>query len=248
MTTFSLDDLEGSSPSSKSKARPKKPKVKPKSTSVKAKTSTKKPKGAKVVSGKKVTVKKRKKDKTKPEPDEQVRKKDITPANVLAEDSTMLSTLETQMGDLVDSIPDVVRQENEQIQEYLLMFENCRELARIAEDIYREKKQSRDVYPIMQLYNQMREIIADLRALRDVGQMGDVLNDEVISPLMQSNGAALVQLRQTMVSYFKSNLQTEEIGPAISMLNQAVTKAANEFQNSYHDSLNKTVLVFNGGA
>lgn len=225
--------------STKTSDKPKKKiKIKVKSTSKKAK-----------VVSKGIKKKKKSKDTLK----EKViagkkRQRVSNTANFPAElkSGSQLEVLDDQMGELIDSIPDIVKQENDQIQEYLTMFETCRELARTAEGIYFDKKQSRDLYPIMQTYNQMREIIADLRALRDVGQMGEILNEEVISPLVQSNAAALINARQAMITYFKSNLQTSEIAAANVALDRIITEAAKSIQQSYDDALSKTIQVFNG--
>lgn len=229
---ISLDDIGRTA---KTTAQPKaRPKLK-----VKAKSTAKPAKPAK-----KVVVAKKVKKKTVKKESKTAMPKQL-PASGVPSDS--LPALEAQMGEILESLPDAIKQENDQIEEYMTMFNTCRQLARNAEEIYFEKRQSRDLYPIMQVYNQMRDIIADLRALRDVGQMGEILNEEVVSPLVQANAAELVTLRQVMAQWFKSNLPPEKIKEANEALNANVTKAARSMQESYGTALNKTIQVFNGG-
>jgi hypothetical protein len=120
--------------------------------------------------------------------------------------ATSVEDLDSQFIEVLSGIPDSVKQENEQIQEYLRMFSKLKRIARMTERQVIQNKSTRGIYPLMQVYREMREVIADLRALRDVGQMGEVLNDEVLNPFAQSCVTTLVNLRKALLIGAKNTI------------------------------------------
>ena len=149
---------------------------------------------------------------------------------------------------VVDDIPDAIKQENDQIQEYLTMFTQCQAMARECEKMYLDKKQSRDIYALMKLYDQMREIIADLRALRDVSQLADILNQEVLGPFAESAGTILVSVFHQVNAWNKKNLPVELIANAQAAMQNIIRKSAKDVEQSYQAGLDKTVQIFSASA
>jgi glycerol-3-phosphate cytidylyltransferase-like family protein len=165
-----------------------------------------------------------------------------------AKKDTSLEDLDSQFVDVLSSIPDSVRQENEQIQEYIRMFDKLRRIARMTEKQVLRNKSTRGIYPLMQVYREMREVIADLRALRDVGQMGELLNDEVLNPFAQSCVTSLVNLRKALLVGAKNTISDPtQLGEFINLLDANVRSAGIEIDTAYRNSLSKTIAVFNGG-
>lgn len=162
--------------------------------------------------------------------------------------STDLAVLEGEIMDVIADIPDAIKQENDQIQEYMTMFKQCQSMARICEAAYRDKKQSRDIYALMKLYDQMREIIADLRALRDVGQLGEILNSEVLGPFAESAGTILVSVFHAVNAWNKKNLPVESIHGAQTAVQQIIRRHAKDIEQSYQAALDKTVQIFSASA
>lgn len=162
--------------------------------------------------------------------------------------STDLAVLEGQLMAVVDDIPDAIKQENDQIQEYLTMFTQCQAMARECEKMYLDKKQSRDIYALMKLYDQMREIIADLRALRDVSQLADILNQEVLGPFAESAGTILVSVFHQVNAWNKKNLPVELIANAQAAMQNIIRKSAKDVEQSYQAGLDKTVQIFSASA
>ena len=162
--------------------------------------------------------------------------------------STDIVALEGELMQVMDEIPDVIKQENEQIAEYMVMFKQCQNMSRICEQAYEEKKQSRDIYALMQLYNQMREIIADLRALRDVSQLADILNEEVMGPFAESAGTILVGVFHSINAWNKKNLPVELIAGAQNQTQTIIRNAAKDIEQAYQAGLAKTVQIFSASA
>lgn len=159
-----------------------------------------------------------------------------------------IATMEAQVGELMADIPDIIKQENEQIGEYLIMFDKLRAMARECEAKYMAKKESRDIYALMQLYNQMREVIADLRALRDVGQLGEILNTEVLGPLVESSANSIVKIRQELLAWSNGHLNPDDLANFSAALDKIIRRNAKDIQTAYEGSLNKTVQIFSSSA
>ena len=253
MPAISLDDWDTSKSGNTVKKKKSGATVKAKSTAKKAKTVSavkikkKKKKSDKIEdlkvaldpdalyeeaakAGKKVTDKKKKETKEK---------KKKVPAVL----DTALMENEAQQ--YIEAIPDIVRQENEQIDEYIRMFEQLKLIVRKAEKQYLESGQGRDLYPLMQVYNQMRELIADLRALRDVGQLGEVISMEVVTPFAQLGGNGLVKMAQEINAWIKSNCDDlSMIENSKTAIEAILRRTAKDFQISYEAALNKTIEVF----
>ncbi|AXG67223.1 hypothetical protein HOU09_gp179 [Dickeya phage vB_DsoM_AD1] len=162
--------------------------------------------------------------------------------------STDVAALEGQFLEAMAEVPDVIRQENDQIAEYMTMFKQCQSMARICEEQYKKSKQSRDIYALMQLYNQMREIIADLRALRDVSQLAEILNAEVMGPFAESAGTILVGVFHQINAWNKKNLPVEMIAGANNQTETIIRNAAKDIEQAYQAGLSKTVQIFSASA
>jgi hypothetical protein len=162
--------------------------------------------------------------------------------------ATSVEDLDSQFIEVLSGIPDSVKQENEQIQEYLRMFSKLKRIARMTERQVIQNKSTRGIYPLMQVYREMREVIADLRALRDVGQMGELLNDEVLNPFAQSCVTSIVNLRKALLIGAKNTISNpSELTDYINVIDSTIRSAGIEIDTSYRNSLSKTITVFNGG-
>lgn len=149
--------------------------------------------------------------------------------------------------EVIKALPDPVKQENEQLQEYITMFTKLQGMARTLEAKFVEAPSSQTVYALMKIYDQVREVIADMRALRDVQQMGDTLNREVLTPFTRSVAASLAGIHQNLKADIKNSVPEEYIGQIMLVVNQHISKAATDVNESYNNALMKTVEVFGGG-
>lgn len=95
--------------------------------------------------------------------------------------------------------------ENEHYTEYLHLYTTLQEMVRIGEEQYLEKKQTRDVYALMAMYSQLREVIADIRTITDSGEQAQMLVEEVLQPLISS----ITQL--TIDSFYHLKMLVREI-------------------------------------
>ena len=69
------------------------------------------------------------------------------------------------------------------VKTYHVMFRKLRKIMRATEDRVVDSEKAADIYALMALYNQMREVIADLRSMIDLSQNTQRIIDQVLYPL-----------------------------------------------------------------
>lgn len=152
--------------------------------------------------------------------------------------------IEGQLLEAISHVPDSVKRDNDQFQEYLTMFNQCAYMARKIEERFKDRTSPRDVYPLMKLYEQQREIIADLRAIRDVTELGSVIDTEVLSPMVESIAASFIGLHQAVLAWNNANLDTNQIANAKVHFDHLLRKHAKDIQQSYQASSEKMMQIF----
>lgn len=157
-----------------------------------------------------------------------------------------LERLKAEAEAVIERIPATNGDDAEQLQQYRHMFDKLVDIAEILENNIVTNRNGREVYPLMQTYNQIREVIADMRALRDVGAMGATLNDEVIGPMMQSIAQDTVDLYQDLLRTVNSHLDPAQAKAMTPKINQLFSRAGTAMQRSYESALEKSQTVLGG--
>ena len=148
--------------------------------------------------------------------------------------------------EVISALPSQLMQDNEQVAEMVRMFNKLRRMATTLEGKFEENPSPQTVYALLKIYDQVRECIADLRALRDISQMGQLLNDEVITPLIQAVASGVSTMYQNIKMDMNKSLPPEYIKLLTSILDSHVQYVATDIEESYQRSLLKTVQVFGG--
>jgi hypothetical protein len=170
----------------------------------------------------------------------------ISASSTAIERRDELERLKAEAEAVIERIPVNNSEDAEQLMQYRHMFDKLVTIATILEDNITDKKNGREVYPLMQTYNQIREVIADMRALRDVGAMGALLNDEVLAPMMQSISQDTVDLYQAVIRLHTSHLDPQQAAALKPKVDQLFSSAATSMQRSYESSLDKSQTVLGG--
>ena len=157
-----------------------------------------------------------------------------------------LERLKMEAEGVLEKMPAMNNEDAEQLEQYRHMFEKLVTIATILEDNITGKKNGREVYPLMQTYNQIREVIADMRALRDVGAMGSLINDEVLAPLMQSIAQDTVDLYQGIVKLLSTHLGQDGAAAMTPKIDQLFASAGSTMHRSYENALDKSQKVLGG--
>ena len=138
--------------------------------------------------------------------------------------------------------------EQEYLEEYLRLFVTNRRIIRMFEKKLLENPMSRDVYALMTLYSQQREIINDIRMISDLGGQVELIHAHVLRPytsnLIQSVTDCYYQLRTLISQTCKKDTQfaLDQLTDLIKQLSLAI----NGGQSSAIEELNRIML--GGGA
>lgn len=129
-------------------------------------------------------------------------------------------------------------------QEYRRMFEHSVGLAQRLEEQMEERIYNRDVYALNTIYSQIREIIADLRATRDISAQIAELESVVLAPYHKVVGQALSEVLfhvEGAVSTFvkDGDLRTE----IVKKLKNTVYEAAMTLQEEYGKAVDRAGKV-----
>lgn len=145
-------------------------------------------------------------------------------------------------------MPSLSGENQKQLDQYVHMFGKLQEVSLLLEEKILSTKTSRDVYPLMQTYNQMREVIADMRALRDVGALGQLVNDEVLHPFMQSVASRVVDLyKDTAQEINRMTADNPTLSSALIKVFEKQLAALGAGVNlDYQQSLDKSLRVLGG--
>lgn len=154
-----------------------------------------------------------------------------------------LEALQREASELLNSMSGIPDEEQQQLDQYVHMFDKLVEIAKILEEKIVTTASSRDVYPLMQTYNQIREVIADMRALRDMGSIGDRVNQEVLYPFVQSAAKDAGEFYQSITRQCKRLLPEEMFVQVDQLLREEFQAYGGKLQASYTAFLDKTATI-----
>lgn len=126
-------------------------------------------------------------------------------------------------------------EDQEQMQEYFMMFHQLKTIARRFE-VKSKQGSSKDVYALMKIYDQMREIIADLKALKDISQIADKLQQDVLIPYSRIVVAELSTIRSSTLKTGNRLLAPENQKAFQEALDSSVIGASQKLEEGYNNA------------
>lgn len=178
------------------------------------------------------------KSKTKTKPRSNVRK---------GESLALVEEFKNQEQEILEKIPSVMENEIQQVKEYGQMFNTLSRMARIAEEKYLDTNQSKDMYAALKAYAEMREIIADMRAMADFSQYSDQIKKEMLEPLAQSSAAALIEYHKGVIGYLQTVLDPGQIRIIKDKLNNQAKEAGIKINEALVGSNSAADSMFSTG-
>lgn len=108
----------------------------------------------------------------------------------IAKSKKKASSLKTVVTAEVEAVEKEIKQvdgltENTWLKTYTLMFRKLKKIMRRIEDRVMDSEKAADIYALMALYNQMREVIADIRTIIDMSQNTQRIIDKVLYPMVR---------------------------------------------------------------
>jgi hypothetical protein len=148
---------------------------------------------------------------------------------------------------LLENLGNNVFDENRAyLEQYRHMFHKLATMSEMAENQYMDKKQSRDIYALMKLYDQMREVIADLKALQNVGQYIDAVVSEVINPFTKTASQVMLDLINAVNVYNKRTVDPD-VARAVEDLMKSIGKTSGQkIQEGYNASIENLRRILQG--
>ena len=151
----------------------------------------------------------------------------------------------TELAVEAELLPATVNSESVFLEEYSHIFESLQELTRIAEAKYAKSEQSRDIYALMSMYSQMRECIADMRAIKDLNAMSDSLIRAILDPLLRSVGQVILENYFKMEKEIKATVKNKATQEAvIDLLKSTTQESAAKVQDHFAVSKEQVFTYF----
>lgn len=142
-------------------------------------------------------------------------------------------------GELINSADT----DDEQLRELMRMYNELTTIAQILEGRIKTANSSRDVYPLLQTYSQLREVIADIRALRDVGSVALRVREELLIPFVQSLAQDTITARGELVADLTRTLGPESKELVSSLVKSVFARFASAMQRSYEEAVDRLHVV-----
>lgn len=257
MRTIELGDMDDRQPKtkrpaktnpSKSSKTSSKQTTKPKPKSIKktikksAESETLKPKKLKIKKSVKTEDSKPKKLKIKS-------KKDGTKSNKtsLAVLKQNRKNLEAEGQQLLEKLDNSVFDKNREfLVTYENMFTSLITMCEISENKYIKSESSREIYALMKLYDQLREVIADMKSLQDIGDYVNAINSEVIHPLLMTSAQTLIEFTKSVCAFALKNISADEAKQLELYTKTQAKIAGQKLNDAYTVALDNTQQVLAG--
>ena len=128
--------------------------------------------------------------------------------------------------------------------EYRRMFENSVGLAQRLEEQMEERIYNRDVYALNTIYSQVREIIADLRATRDISAQIAELESVVLGPYHRTVGQALTEILFHVEGSIRKHVKDRDVQTEIvKKLKDTIYETATSLQEEYGNTVERSRKV-----
>lgn len=196
---------------------------------------------------KKVKPKKKKSEVVKEKTDEKKPKKvkKKLPAKLSSQDEELSSSFDEALQQAQES--EVLSVEDrDQMKEYVKMFTQLRKISRNF-----EKKamngSSKDVYALMKIYDQMREIIADLKALKDISALADNIQTDVLRPYVRTTVSEVANIRSQILIVGKRLLAPEHIPDFTKEVDNAILVCGQNLSAAYDNARIAVVEMYEDG-
>jgi len=172
------------------------------------------------------------------------KKKKLTKDNVLAQGSTLVKEMEGEL--LMMEMDNIEVADRQQMEQYHQMFTKLRDISIGIEKKCMKSFGSRDVYALLKCYAEMREIIADLRALKNIDNSVNEFNDDVLQPYAKLSTNAVLTFRQSVLTMLQQNCSTDEYSMFIKQIDQFAHGAGVEIDTGYQGALDRALELFAG--
>jgi hypothetical protein len=159
------------------------------------------------------------------------KKKVRDPKKTVEKAVALRSSVSSQAKNLTMPIPP--DQEKECLDEYLHMFKTLQDMVRVGEQKYLESKATREVYALMTMYSQLREVIADIRSVTDMSSHAENIIQSIVQPAISSIAQAMVDAFYHVRILVRSIAKDEEVQYGVKKIDDIMRDQGLMLQNQY---------------
>lgn len=150
---------------------------------------------------------------------------------------TTRSALVSQTNNLTLPTPSV--DEKEYLIEYVHLFRTLRKMIRKSEARYMEGSTSKEVYALMTMYSQLREVISDIRSISDMTQHADTLIQGAVQPSISNIAQHLVDMFYHIRVLIREVGKDDQIQYSLSKIDDMMRDSGMLLQDQYTQISNK---------
>lgn len=177
------------------------------------------------------------KEKQLPVPSKKDVKHDITQGNKIVEQGQAL------IERMEDSVFD---QNREQFEQYRAMFDNLVGIANTCLERYETSSSTREIYALMKVYDQLREVIADMKALQDVSDYLSNIDENVIRPFATAAADQLMELIRSLNTKANSILSPDQAAALMDHMKKQSKNTGLKLKEAYNASLSNARKILVG--
>lgn len=156
-------------------------------------------------------------------------------------DGDSLDEFEASIERLVRDRPQI--REDEQFKVYYTMFKSVKKLSRKAAKTAMVSPTGRNIYPLIQLYNQLRDLVADIRALKNITELTYQIDEDVLVPYTQQTSAIFMEYYQSVRDLMNKDVPQEKLERNTTELKKITKQSGVSLQAAYATALQKTNYV-----
>lgn len=156
-------------------------------------------------------------------------------------DGDSLDEFEASIERLVRDRPQI--REDEQFKVYYTMFKSVKKLSRKAARTAMVSPTGRNIYPLIQLYNQLRDLVADIRALKNITELTYQIDEDVLVPYTQQTSAIFMEYYQSVRDLMNKDIPQDKLERNTSELKKITKQSGVSLQAAYATALQKTNFV-----
>jgi hypothetical protein len=126
--------------------------------------------------------------------------------------------------------------DNTWIHTYEIMFRKLKKIMRTVEAKVINSESAQDIYALMALYNQMREVIADIRSMIDLSQNTQRIIDNILYPMVRDISNNYVDAIFMIKKTLRSNVESDKYIELKAEIDSCLKEHAKYIQSSYEKS------------
>lgn len=162
------------------------------------------------------------------------KKKKLSPEALKKKASNMKQSLETEMKEIAEVADNY--SDNTWLDTYKLMFRKLRKIMRKVEKRIIGSEKATDIYALMALYNQMREVIADMRSMIDLSQNTERITEQVLYPFTRDISNSYVDSIYRLMKVLRLHVDGEKYAEIKSEFDRVMREHGKYIQSSFDKS------------